>query len=235
MGDDGRQKRVGNYTPLRIKVLEKEIAERYAAGETLRGIAKALGINTAVVRRVATTYGIETRDKAAAGKALRRSFVPEDDPIRQKSVSDYVFELWIKTSGRENDSKKGLSSNREFRTACFREYRRRNYASYRELDARRKRSVNRMPKWANKDRIRQLYEMASDLGLSVDHIVPLQGENICGLHVENNLQLMSHFKNCSKTNVFACGPDPLIGRQSDGSAGPIAGPAKVIMSALQYS
>jgi len=66
---------------------------------------------------------------------LRRSFVADGDPIRQKSVSDYVFEEWIKTPGRENDPKKGLSSNREFQTACFREYRRCNYANNQELDA----------------------------------------------------------------------------------------------------
>ena len=66
-------------------------------------------------------------------------------------------------------------------------------------------------KWANKRKIRAFYEMAADLGLTVDHDVPLQGEDVCGLHVENNLTLMSGYKNCSKTNVFKCGPDPLIG------------------------
>ena len=68
-----------------------------------------------------------------------------------------------------------------------------------------------MPKWADKRKIRLFYEMAADLGLSVHHIIPLQGKNICGLHVGNNLQMMSQDRNCRKANSFNWKFDPLIG------------------------
>lgn len=69
----------------------------------------------------------------------------------------------------------------------------------------------RMPKWLSIDHlieIRHFYEDASRFSkinnepYHVDHIVPLQGRNVSGLHVPWNLQILKGSENCSKSNKF---------------------------------
>ena len=60
-----------------------------------------------------------------------------------------------------------------------------------------------MPAWLTPEQhqlIRSFYELARATGLTVDHIVPLQGKTVCGLHVPWNLQLLPRRENCSKRN-----------------------------------
>lgn len=57
------------------------------------------------------------------------------------------------------------------------------------------------PKWANHKRIVALYTMAKRVGKTVDHIVPLNNPIVCGLHCEDNLQLLSGELNGAKGNI----------------------------------
>ena len=61
------------------------------------------------------------------------------------------------------------------------------------------RKLQRSAAWADDDAIKFFYEFCPK-GCEVDHIIPLQGENISGLHIETNLQWMTAQQNASKSN-----------------------------------
>lgn len=78
---------------------------------------------------------------------------------------------------------------------------------------RRAAKIQATPKWADEEYIEDLYvncreaesifEAAGiDVKFQVDHIVPLQGRNVCGLHVENNMQILTADENAKKHNSF---------------------------------
>jgi hypothetical protein len=50
--------------------------------------------------------------------------------------------------------------------------------------------------------IQEIYHIAKLRGLTVDHIIPLQHDLVCGLHVPENMQLMTLVANSSKSNKF---------------------------------
>lgn len=69
--------------------------------------------------------------------------------------------------------------------------------------ARYARKTQAMPAWLDaQDRrdIKDWYALAASSGQTVDHIVPLRGKNVCGLHVAWNLQLLPFNVNLAKGN-----------------------------------
>ena len=73
------------------------------------------------------------------------------------------------------------------------------------------RKIKATPKWITKEQLKEIeliyiesQKKTKETGIKhhVDHIIPLRGENVCGLHVPWNLQVLTAEENCIKNNKF---------------------------------
>ena len=99
--------------------------------------------------------------------------------------------------------------NPEKQTAAERRYVESNRGKVNAKNMRRHAAkILRTVGWADLDAIDGIYERAVALteqtGVKhhVDHIIPMQGEKVSGLHVETNLQILTQAANCSKGNTY---------------------------------
>ena len=58
------------------------------------------------------------------------------------------------------------------------------------------------PAWADLADIKAVYQEAHYMQMHVDHVIPLKHPLVCGLHVWDNLQLLSEVANKAKGNRF---------------------------------
>ena len=93
-------------------------------------------------------------------------------------------------------------------------WRKNNAARYRSYMAhvantRRVAKIQREPLWSDTERIRAYYDVCAFFNeinrytkYHVDHIIPLRGKRVSGLHVHNNLQVVLAAENLAKGNRF---------------------------------
>lgn len=163
------------------------------------------------IRRYMAKYYLENRDKVLerCNEYRKNESVRERETQRQR---DYY-------AARANEIQKKrkaiLDSNpelREQRRAWFRQHYQENAEVYTEKTARRRRKLeNATPIWADLQKIRWFYKestrITDETGIRhhVDHIIPIQGRNVCGLHVEQNLRIIPAKENLSKSNKLLVG------------------------------
>lgn len=92
---------------------------------------------------------------------------------------------------------------------CIKSYQQRNLHIYNAANSRRRSAkLNATPAWANQEAITEIYRQAKEISIrtgvphDVDHEVPLQNKFVCGLHVENNLKIVTASENRQKHNKF---------------------------------
>ncbi|MGL5937060.1 MAG: hypothetical protein ACRCZI_15725 [Cetobacterium sp.] len=133
---------------------------------------------------------------------------------REANRSQYT--AWMREWRKKNPERSAAISrrhhdkHREKRLAGSRDYKKRNRAKMTALQMKRHTAqLQRTPQWADLAAIAQVYArceaMTKSTGIrhEVDHIIPLQGEIVSGLHVHQNLQILTCTENRKKWNRFA--------------------------------
>ena len=153
--------------------------------------------------------------KDAVTRATKNTFI--DRPISNSSIHKFLLAKWdlrncaccntIKDIGEfysNKDKGDGIGTSCK---DCNKQARKDTYAKdpHKEIHANdiRKHRLKEFqtPLWADLDKIKDIYLNRPE-GYHVDHIVPLNGTHVSGLHVEYNLQYLLASDNASKKNHF---------------------------------
>ncbi len=144
-------------------------------------------------------YGIENKEKLKY-KSAEYYKLHRDEIIKKESTK-----YWNdKDKKREYDRKHREEAREKYRAASRRWAK--NHPERKNADtmARRAAIAQRLPSWADLNSIRIFYENCPK-GYEVDHIIPLRGKFVSGLHVLENLQYLSRIENRIKSNHFSLG------------------------------
>jgi len=102
---------------------------------------------------------------------------------------------------------KWREANRERKRGQVRKWREANQGKVNANEAKRRAAKKQaIASWADHNKIKEIYKectrLTKETGVKhqVDHIYPLQNKYMCGLHVENNLQILSATENTIKSN-----------------------------------
>ena len=162
----------------------------------------------------------ETRCKTCSNEYGRAHYYKNHERLRERKDQYYIENKHRQVESRATYQKKYVESGRS--AEVRREWHKANpdYAKeYREspegnairraLQAKRRaQKLQATPAWADQEAIKAIYAEARRLEdvlgipMHCDHMVPLQGELVCGLHVETNLQIIPATLNIRKSNKF---------------------------------
>ena len=146
----------------------------------------------------------------AAVESRKKSYQKHAEIAKARS-NEYYYdnkEEILAKAKQKRENNPLTEEQKEWRRQYTRAYYQQNKPAYYDYSVRRKRTIaEQTPGWANKEAILEIYRQCIDLNKEsgcvayhVDHIIPLNGDLVCGLHVETNLQIIEAEMNLKKGN-----------------------------------
>lgn len=148
----------------------------------------------------------------------RKQLRIQSDPVlkekeRLRQLDKAKRKYWKDPESKRKIRTEQYWANPELRQKSIKQserWRKANPDKYRDLNIRhnpirRAAKLNRTPAWLtdeDKEQMFQMYKLAKMLCAHVDHIIPLQGKLVSGLHVPSNLQILLPEDNLAKKNRY---------------------------------
>jgi hypothetical protein len=130
-------------------------------------------------------YAVKTRDKVKASNSFKE-WADSNKEHRKTYIRDY----------QRNNKDKINAHHRKYSKTQKGQLVNREKGAYRR--ALKKQAT---PPWIDRKELKKIYAECPK-GWHVDHIIPLDNDDVCGLHVPANLQHLTAFENDSKGNRF---------------------------------
>jgi hypothetical protein len=188
-----------NKKELRKKEYAKRNEERKARGRLVyTGKCARCGVD--VIRFKAD--GMTERCDSCRTKDMYRAAVARDPERGKKHYRKFRH---LHLANAKNWAKKNLARRRRIAADWHKRHRDKSSAAFMKYHAAK---MHRIPPWADMGAIKMFYEIArrvtqcTGIRFEVDHIVPLRGKHVSGLHLPNNLQVIPKSANCKKHNTF---------------------------------
>lgn len=153
-------------------------------------------------------YFTEEEKKKAKAEWDRQYRLRKKEQIKQKK-QQYYLENKEKIAEKNKANYAASPKKVKLRTKLWKENNRERHNA--KCMERHTKKMQACPSWLSEDDkwfIQEAYHIAklrsevTGIKYHVDHIVPLRGKEVCGLHVPWNLQVITASENCSKRNSF---------------------------------
>lgn len=142
-------------------------------------------------------------------KRLRKEWYERNKELTKQRAREWAA---ANPDKRAQSIKKWREENRDQHNAVNRDWNARNKPKKAALEAKRRAAIlQRTPNWLTDDDlwiIEEAYDLAAlrtqtfGFAWHVDHVIPLQGRKVSGLHVPENLQVIPGSDNVKKHNSY---------------------------------